>query len=84
MTDQEIDDLIEMYLTERDGLVVIYRRQLRLTGCRSYAFFVAVCLKDSERIRRFMPIYWQVESPISNQGIFHIIEHLIDTEDTHA
>jgi len=80
MDDQEIDALIEMYLNEKDGLLVVYRRQLRLTNCRSYAFFVAVSLKDSERIRQFMPIYWQVESPISNEGIYHLITHLLDTE----
>lgn len=80
MHDDEIDDLIEMYLRERRGLVRSYWRWLFKGYLRNHAFFLSVSMEDAKRIRDFMPIFWEPHNLVSNEGICHIIEHLLDTE----
>lgn len=76
----EIDELLEGYLNERNGLVAIYRRQRRLNKTRSHAFYIAVSLEDWLRITAFMPMFWKPEDHISNDGMYAIVQHLLDTE----
>lgn len=80
MSNNEIDELLEGYLNERNGLVVIYRKQRRLNKTRCESFYISVSLKDCRRITDFMPAGWKPSDDISDTGMYAIVQHLLDTE----